>query len=706
MSRDRGIDPDPSEGVWYGRISGSRFLAALSGMIRDLHRRATVAYVVVLVIAVYALLQAGLLDLVAEWIRSARDQDAFGKIVVESPEVYTRERLVNDRLRQTVWLRKQMRATENVLKEGYFRSHEGQWVQDVATATSVNLLRNEGIDRTARHNVVNMARARVGSRGKPEKGIDEPEVDPTKTGASIELFRAMNEYREQIRTELMQTQLDDRHDIDGNTLYRLNFNTTVVHGRRTDALAMILVRLEHSEGRHDPTGSFYNHLLRDWAEELERRLNVAARVRARGLLSFDAPGEVFDSTEFYLWLRWRICRKLTEVASSLDGSGRDATDPSPATIDAVRSWFMVGQQKCGLKHYHRMEVDGLDGGDPVTSDGRDQDLEGKLERFIGDYIDRYRYAARSQEIFWKYVEARPGLVREIRRRMTAMESDHPQDGSSAFNSLEFYRELGRRWCSTVTARHYQRPRPGQQAEQATYQEQAAGQLLAGSAESLVQSNDEERHAREQSLVQRLCTPKENPPPPDRLVIDALFDLYWRLEYMGRKLSSNPGRQWPATSKLIDSVDCKETPAQRISRVLKYQSTQDGTIQVDGWLEDERAGMEQLLSHEDGLACMLSARPELWRQNLAIQMEVDQFNRNFIEGDRARSGGTGILGGIVTVEEVGCEVGLCRISVKPDASVNDPAGCFLDRLERDFEVFSYGVTPKNWRQRLAFTGSAL
>ena len=706
MSRDRRIDPDPSERVWLSRILGSRFLAALSGMIRDLHRRVTVAYVVVFAIVVYVLLQAGFPDIVAEWIRNTRDQDAFGKIVVESPEVYTRERLVNDRLRQTVWLRKQMRATENVLKEGYFRSHEGQWAQDVATATSVNLLRNEGIDRTARHDAVNMARARVGARGKLKNGNNVPELDPTKTGASIELFRAMNEYREQIRTELMQTQLDDRHDIDGNTLYRLNFNTTVVHGRRTDALAMILVKLEHSEGRHAPTGGFYNHLLRDWAEELERRLNVAARVRARGLLSFDAPGEVFDSTEFYLWLRWRICRKLTEVAASLDGSGQAAPDSSPATIDALLSWFMVDQQKCGLKHYHRMEVDGLHGADPVTSDERNHGLEGKLDRFIGDYIDRYRHATRNQEIFWKYAEARPGLVEEIRKRMTVAESGHPQDRGVAFNSLEFYRELGRRWCSTITAKHFQRTRPGQQTEHANNHEQAGTQLLAGSTESLVRPSDEERHAREQNLVQRLCTPKENPPPPERLVIDALLDLYWRLEHLEKKLSSNPGGQWLEKSKLIDSVDCNETPAQRIAKLLKYQSTQGVTIQVDGWSEEEKAGMEQLLSHEDALACMLSVRPELWRQNLAIQMEVDQFNRNFTEGNDARSGGTGILEGIVTVEEVGCEVGLCRISVKPDASVNDPAGCFLDTLERDFEVYSYGVTPKNWRQRLAFTGSAL
>ena len=35
-----------------------------------------------------------------------------GVIIVESPEVYTRERLVNDRLRETAWLERQLLVTE------------------------------------------------------------------------------------------------------------------------------------------------------------------------------------------------------------------------------------------------------------------------------------------------------------------------------------------------------------------------------------------------------------------------------------------------------------------------------------------------------------------------------------------------------------------------------------------------------------------
>ena len=626
--------------------------------------------------------------------------------------MYTRERLVNDRLRQTVWLRKQMRATENVLKEGNFRSHEGQWVQDVATVMSASLARGGTAGRTVNGNGADVTRPDAESEIERKGRNDGTPMDATTTGASIELFRAMNEYREQIRAELMQTQLDDRHDIDGNTLYRLNFNTTVVHGRRSDALAMILVRLEHSKSREDPGGRFYKDLLHDWAQELERRLNAAARGRVQELLSHDGSGAAVDTTEFYLWLRWRICKRLTQVATLLSNSKGTSASPSPATIGAIRKWFASPEESCGKKYHHSLGPERNQGENAITENATNGEFGSRLDQTIRHFIERYRYAKRAQEFFEKYVEARPELVAEISRRINP-NHDEPMYGRQwttdfAPNSLEFYRELGRRWCRTIAIQHFHGPGkqvtpPGQEKPDGGL-DVPSGRVPEEDFSRLELIN---RHSREMDLVRLLCTPVQRTfIPPQRTVVAALMDLYWRLERMEEKLSSNPNDERFSNAALLEEVDCNVTTEKEIEGVLESQSIYDSMILVPKWREREKKEMQNLLNFEDGLACMLEDRPELWRRNLGIQQQIDEFNREFVDGDVTNNLESGVLNGIVTVEAVGCKVELCRILVRLDTESEDPTECFFRTLNKDFEVFSYGVTPKNWLQRLAFSGSIL
>jgi hypothetical protein len=63
----------------------------------------------------------------------------------------------------------------------------------------------------------------------------------------------MNTYREEVRSEMMQTLLDDRHDILGNTIYRLAIDATVLAGRKSDKLALISVILNYNPDDHRPT---------------------------------------------------------------------------------------------------------------------------------------------------------------------------------------------------------------------------------------------------------------------------------------------------------------------------------------------------------------------------------------------------------------------------------------------------------------------
>jgi len=54
-------------------------------------------------------------------------------------------------------------------------------------------------------------------------------------------LRALLVYREQIRSLMIENQLDDRHDLRGNSLYRLRFDATVLPGGNTRASAKVTI---------------------------------------------------------------------------------------------------------------------------------------------------------------------------------------------------------------------------------------------------------------------------------------------------------------------------------------------------------------------------------------------------------------------------------------------------------------------------------
>ena len=171
-----------------------------------------------LVLIVFSLLVLGL-----EIWRRIPTLATYGVIIVESPEVYTRERLVNDRLRETAWLERQLQVTEGGLKK------------DTDFTTVEATLR--GADNLSVRAAV--APSEPGAGTSPENTATAAENSGSANSAvgptTSELFRAMSNFRDEVRAEIMRTQLDDRHDIEGNTLYRLIFDTTVLPGNNTEA---------------------------------------------------------------------------------------------------------------------------------------------------------------------------------------------------------------------------------------------------------------------------------------------------------------------------------------------------------------------------------------------------------------------------------------------------------------------------------------
>jgi hypothetical protein len=137
---------------------------------------------------------------------------------VESPEIYTRERLVNDRYDQDFWLHDQLHKLDETTR----------------------LIRVELTDH-----------ASIGVIGGNKPTITStrvaPEENSQKTPHTMTFeqdFRIRSAVRDSIRQLVLENMLDDRHDLTGNSVYGLKFDTTIIPGDNTQVRAFVRVTLE------------------------------------------------------------------------------------------------------------------------------------------------------------------------------------------------------------------------------------------------------------------------------------------------------------------------------------------------------------------------------------------------------------------------------------------------------------------------------
>ncbi|MEP4309768.1 MAG: hypothetical protein ABJ364_08485, partial [Lentilitoribacter sp.] len=154
-----------------------------------------------------------------------------GRIFVDSPEVYTRERLVNDRFLQDAWLRAQLRRLdEESFRETSILSQRSGF--NVGGNVTEDLTRTLGNGASVNGN-----------------GLDDALGTPVALA-----FSQRAAQREVIRQMIIENQLDDRHDLDGNTLYMLKFDVSVLPNSRAVA-AFVEVEL-HPNNPPLPLKSF------------------------------------------------------------------------------------------------------------------------------------------------------------------------------------------------------------------------------------------------------------------------------------------------------------------------------------------------------------------------------------------------------------------------------------------------------------------
>ena len=180
------------------------------------------------------LLIASIIPLILIWqSRSAESpKRTYGAILVDSPEVHTRERLVNDRFIQDAWLRQMLRDSDKPVfgVQGVtHRSEQRQLEVDSSVGINATSTKNKANDRSP--------------GGKETGKASKPFVAQTSTPSPIHDFRDRFAYRNELRTRIIENQLDDRHDLKGNSLFRLKFDATIIPELNTRDYAKVSIRL-------------------------------------------------------------------------------------------------------------------------------------------------------------------------------------------------------------------------------------------------------------------------------------------------------------------------------------------------------------------------------------------------------------------------------------------------------------------------------
>ncbi|MDA1097739.1 MAG: hypothetical protein O2967_02050 [Proteobacteria bacterium] len=244
-----------------------------------------------------------------------------GFILVDSPEIYSRERLLNDRLRQHDWLMELLKkmddlkfgsqATIEQMDNSQFGANisarAGPLVENsagaIAPLTTDTRSPAQGVENSA---APGRREANGASSGKP-------------TETNIERFRSRLAYREEIRAELLETQLDDRHDIKGNTLYRLKFDVTVLPQEGNENWAFVEVKLSNDDEPEDNLDVYTR-----WLKDTQQRLNDYLFELTQAFFTRTAKPEVLHELETFMR------QKIPDVILESDYFQKEPSSSPPA----------------------------------------------------------------------------------------------------------------------------------------------------------------------------------------------------------------------------------------------------------------------------------------------------------------------------------------------------------------------------------------
>lgn len=167
-----------------------------------------------------------------------------GQIYVSRPQVFTRERLVEERYRDSEWVRGKLDTKEfEKVKPVNAGLHDFRTFSGITATISADLSPG-GVGTPSGGSAPIPQQVKVPDELKSSAGTIAADA---KLDAIQEL-----EFQEAVRARingmLRQSQLDDTHDLKGNTMYRLQFQVAAVPGYNTSDFGVIQLRLR---GPHD-----------------------------------------------------------------------------------------------------------------------------------------------------------------------------------------------------------------------------------------------------------------------------------------------------------------------------------------------------------------------------------------------------------------------------------------------------------------------
>lgn len=247
-----------------------------------------------------------------------------GSVYVGEPQVNTRERLINDRLKEQQWLAAQLDKTDDLQPtvQGY---SDLRLVSSFALGASASVSgkaktegdAGNGSDGGSGTDTGGDANAKSDGQTPAKPGSPPPAKDlkpePTATKAertSIEAYHDKAAYRDAIRADLKRARLDDAHDLAGNMLYDLNLDIGLVPGDKSTRYAQVTLWLTSD---WDDTGSFrwLRPLFDQWREYLELSLaqetyKLQHRFDSRTLSEPDREFLAWFLEEYLPSARWEL----------------------------------------------------------------------------------------------------------------------------------------------------------------------------------------------------------------------------------------------------------------------------------------------------------------------------------------------------------------------------------------------------------------
>jgi len=227
-------------------------------------------------------------------------------IFVDSPEVYSRERLINERLSEETWLNKELDAAGDAtnLSGRLFRQQDEGSMQLTAPGTPAPAPSDPSAPASA------------------SATSSSAEGGQTATGASFDQeFKLRSSYRSLVRQRLIENKLDDRHDLEGNSLYILKFDTTVMNIPATGDRAVVKIRIlppreiqsiSNDDALNVPGGvnleniadgkryRFLNETYNEWIESIAGRVNARISQLYENFLASDRSEYLQNELAEYL----------------------------------------------------------------------------------------------------------------------------------------------------------------------------------------------------------------------------------------------------------------------------------------------------------------------------------------------------------------------------------------------------------------------